>query len=362
MRECTTISSPPLGLVHRMEIAKTQLDPVDDELYGDRGEHEPHQPRQDAHPRLAEPPLDHRGAWQHEIGDHRGQHDRDVDRDRRGRGFRAEGQHHDRRDRAWPREHRYAERHDADVVLLDSFRRLDRRLALLAAARLHHVERIQADEHAARDLEGADGDSEDLEDDAAAQRERDERDRAGPRPAPREHAPLFRRIADRHREERGDDRERIHDEEDRREYQDELDRPLAHRAARSSPARMRRIFAVWVGRSRSCARTRLYVPAENRIVSGWPSRTTSTTTTAPRRIARTAAVTSVPSMMGRPLMRTSSSPVRSPPPAPPAASAALPGATTARQQPPCTAGGIEPMRASTAGVSVNTTFHPAARR
>src|SRR6267378_7236083 len=337
---------------------KTQLNPVNDELDGDRGEHEPHQPRQDAHPRLAQPSLDQRGRRQDEIREQRGQHDRDVDRHGRGRRFRAERQHHHSRDRSRPSEHRHAERHDTDVVLLNSLGGLDRRLALLAAPSLDHVEGVQADEHAARDLERADCDAEDLEDDAAARRERDERNGAGPRTAPCEHAPLLGRVAHGHRQERGDDREWIHDEQDRREDQDQLDRPLSHRAVPPTrPARMRRIFAVGAATSRSCARTRLYVPAENLIVRNRPSRTTSTTTGAPGPTARAAAVTSVPSMMGRPLIRTSSSPVRSPAP-----SAALPGAATARQRPPWTAGGIEPMRASTSGVSVNTTFHPAAWR
>src|SRR5439155_883854 len=145
---------------------------------------------------------------------------------------------------------------DADIVLLDPLGRLDRRLTLEAAPRLDHVEGVQADEHAARDLERADRDAEDLEDHAATQGERDERDRAGPRPAAREHLPLRRGVAHGHGEEGWNDRERIHDEQDRREDQDEPDRP----------------------------------------------------------------------------------------------------------RPPWTAGGIEPTRASTSGISVNTTLHPAARR
>src|SRR5258705_5513745 len=346
-----------LGLVRKMEIPETELDPVYDELDRDRGQHESHQPSQDAHPRLAEPALDQRSRREHDVSDYRGQHDRDVDGDGRGRRFRARGGHQAGGDRAGSRQHRHAERHDTDVVLLDPLCRLDSGLALLAAARLDHVEGVEANEHTPRDFERADGDAEDLEDDAAARGERDERDRAGPRPSAREHAPLLRRVAHRHRQERGDDRERIHDEQDRREDQDELDRPLGHRTARSSPVRMRRIFAVGAGRSRSWARTRLYLPASKRIVRGLPSRTTSTTTSALRLIVRTAAVTSVPSMTGRRLIRTSSSPVRRP-----ARSAALPGAATARQRPPCTAGGIEPTRASTSGASVNTTSQPAERR
>src|SRR5438270_2881265 len=330
-----------------MEIPETELDAVDDELDGDRGEYQAHQTGQDPHPRLAEPSLHQRGGRKHTIRDQRGEDDRDVDRNRRGARFRPKSEHHHGRDRARPREHRHAERHDPDVIFFDSLGGLNRRLALLAAPRLDHVEGVEADEHAARDLECADRNAEDLEDDAAARRERDERNRAGPRPAPREHAPLLGRVADGHRQEGGDDRERIHDKQDRREDQDQLDRPLGHGTVPpTKPARIRPIFAVCAGTSRSWARTRLYAPAENLIVTGRPSRTTSTTTRAPGPTARTAAVTSVPSRVARPLIRTSSSPVRSP-----AVSAVLPGAATARQRPPCTAGGIEPMRASTTGES-----------
>src|SRR5258705_11235275 len=340
-----------------MEIPETELDPVHDELNRDRGQHESHQPSQDAHPRLAEPALSQRSRREHEVGDYRGQPERDGDGGGRSRGFRARGEHHDRRDRARSRQHRHAERHDTDVVLLDPLCRLDSGLALLAAARLDHVEGVEANEHTPRDFERADGDAEDLEDDAAARGERDERDRAGPRPSARDHAPLLRRGAHRHRQERGDDRVRIHDEQDRREDQDELDRPLGHRTARSSPVRMRRIFAVGAGRSRSWARTRLYPPASKRIVRGLPSRTTSTTTSALRLIVRTAAVTSVPSMTGRRLIRTSSSPVRRP-----ARSPALPPAATPSPRAPLTARGVQTTSASTSGASVNITYQPADRR
>src|SRR3979411_993726 len=59
----------PLGLAHRMEILKTQFNPVDDELDGDRGEHEPHEPGQDPHSGLTEPALDHGRCRKHQICD-----------------------------------------------------------------------------------------------------------------------------------------------------------------------------------------------------------------------------------------------------------------------------------------------------
>jgi hypothetical protein len=71
---------------------------------------------------------------------------------------------------------------------------------LLAATRLHHVERVQPDQHAARDLEGAEGDAEQAEDQAAAQRERRQRDGAGPRAPPRHETSHLGWVARRHRE------------------------------------------------------------------------------------------------------------------------------------------------------------------
>src|SRR5262249_52835613 len=312
--------------------------------------------RENAHAGLSEPPLDHRGGGQHEVRDDGGEDDRPIDGGGRGRGLGAEREHHDGGDRAGTREHRHAERHDADVFLLNAFRRLDGGLALLAAPRLHHIERVETDQHPTCDLEGADRDAEDLEDEAATQREHDERNRARPRAAPGKHAALRRGIARRHREKSRDDRERIHDEEDRGEDEQQLDGALGHRGAPTRLVRMRRIRAVSDGTSRSCARTCSYLPVGKRIVTGTLSRTTSTTTAPCGPIARTAARTSVPSMIARPLMRTSSSPVWRP-----AAAAALPGSATARQRPPCTAGGIEPIRASTAGAVEKETCHPAAR-
>jgi len=93
-----------------------------------------------------------------------------------------------------------------------------------------------------------------------ARGERDERDRAGPRPSAREHAPLLRRVAHRHSPgnvgmtANGSTMNRI----DVKIRTSSIAR-LGHRTARSSPMRMRRIFAVGACRSRSWARTRLYV-------------------------------------------------------------------------------------------------------
>src|SRR5262245_13913772 len=230
---------PSDGLVPWVEIRKTELDTVQNELHSDGRQHETHQSGQDAHSGLAEPPLDERRRRQYEIAEQRGEKDRDVNRRGRGRRFRAERERHHGGDSSGPREHRYAEGHNADVVFLIAFSGLDWGLALLAAARLHHVERIQAHEHAASDLECPDGDPEDPEDYAAAQGERRERNGAGPRAPPREHAALLRRVACRHRKEGGDDCERVDDEENRRENQEQVHHAAAHdvRSVRSLPER-----------------------------------------------------------------------------------------------------------------------------
>src|SRR5207249_8057017 len=94
-----------------------------------------------------------------------------------------------------------AERHDPHVFLLDTLGLLDRRLPLLAAAGLHHVERVEADHHASGDLERRDRDPKEAEDQATAQGEGREGHATGPGPAPGHEPPDRWRVACGHREE-----------------------------------------------------------------------------------------------------------------------------------------------------------------
>src|SRR5437879_4741406 len=226
------------------------LQAVDDELHGDRAQHEAHQAGEDAHPRLPQPALEHRRRREREERDERGEGDGEVEGRRRFPVLRAQGEHHHRGDGAGPRQHRDAERQDADVLLRGALGLLGGGLALAAAPRLHHVEGIEADEHAAGDLERADGDAEQLEDEAAAQREQRERDRACPRPAAREYAPHRGAVPLGHGEKTGDDREGIDDEEDGCEDEQQLLVPhIATFTAWSFPL----LFASYMARSALCS-------------------------------------------------------------------------------------------------------------
>src|SRR6266699_2030064 len=149
-------------------------------MHRDRAQHEAHEPRQDPHACLAELLLDPWRSGERDVGQERRERDRHVDPDGRHHALRRPRQHHDRRDRPRSGEHRDAERHDAYVFLLDSLGLLDCRLPLLAAARLDHVERVEADQDTASDLEGSDRDAEQAEDEAATQSERRQGDAARP--------------------------------------------------------------------------------------------------------------------------------------------------------------------------------------
>jgi hypothetical protein len=106
------------------------------------------------------------------------------------------------------------EGHDADVELLHPLGGLGRGLALLAAARLDHVERVEAEQDPARDLERPDRDAEQGEDDPACRGEQAERDRHRPGPAAGVGALHLDGVPLGHREE-ARDHDQIHDEEDR---------------------------------------------------------------------------------------------------------------------------------------------------
>src|SRR3989442_1549063 len=125
-------------------------------------------------------PLDARRGGERQIRQVGGERDRGEDTDGDDDALGSASEHHDGRDGAGSREHRHAERHDADVLLLHALRLLRRRFLLLAAPRLHHVERVESDQDPARDLERADRDAEQPENQAAAQRECRQCDRARP--------------------------------------------------------------------------------------------------------------------------------------------------------------------------------------
>src|SRR5205823_5027930 len=120
--------------------------------------------------------------------------------------------------------------HDALPIffLLDPFGLLYRRLPLLTAAGLHHVERVEADHHASGDLERGDRDAEETEDQAAAEGERREGHGARPGPPPGHLTPHLRRVPRRHGEKGRHGGQRIDDEEDRREYQEQVLERLQH--------------------------------------------------------------------------------------------------------------------------------------
>src|SRR5205814_1268137 len=81
----------------------------------DRAQHEPHETRQDPHPRLAELCLHPRRRGERDVGKEGRERDRHIDAGGRHHALRGPRQHHDRRDRPRPGEHGDAERHDADV-------------------------------------------------------------------------------------------------------------------------------------------------------------------------------------------------------------------------------------------------------
>src|SRR6267378_3401122 len=251
----------PLSRVPCFELETRHLDPVDNELHGNGAQHEPHESRQDPHARLAELLLHPRCGGERDVGQKGRKRDCHVYPDGRHHALRGSRQHHDRRDRPWPGEHRDAQRHDTHVLLLDPLGFLDRRLPLLTAARLDHVERVEADQDAAGDLEGPDGDAEQTENEAAAQGERRQRDGARPG-APLGHEPAYLGwVPGRHGEERRNRGEGIDDEQDRREDEEQvLEHPerVAHIATcttRSLPARFA-AYIVW-----SALRSSSSVPA-----------------------------------------------------------------------------------------------------
>src|SRR4029077_976001 len=204
------------------------LDPGDDELHRDGAQHQAHKPREDPHPRLAEPPLQPGGGGERHVAKKSREGDGRVYADRGHRTLRRPGEDHHGGDRAGPREHRDAEWHDPHIFLLNCLRLFDRRFLLLAAARLDHVERVQADQHAARDLERCNRDAEQTEDEAATESERRQGDQARPGASASHEATRFRRIARSHGEERWYGREGIDDEQDRRENQEQLLQYLHH--------------------------------------------------------------------------------------------------------------------------------------
>src|SRR2546430_13789491 len=107
------------------------------------------------------------------------------------------------------------------VFLLDSLGLLDCCLPLLAAARLDHVERVEADQDTAGDLEGSDRDAEQAEDEAATQSERRQGDAARPG-APLGHdAARLRWVPRGHGEERRNGGEGLHNEQERRENEEQ---------------------------------------------------------------------------------------------------------------------------------------------
>src|SRR5256886_11795912 len=130
------------------------------------------------------------------------------------------------------------------VFLLDSLGLLDCCLPLLAAARLDHVERVEADQDTAGDLEGSDRDAEQAEDEAATHSERRQGDATRPGAPLGHEAARVRWVPRGHGEERrngggGGDKEK----DPREEEGKGLQRPpgLAHNAPcppRSLPARL----------------------------------------------------------------------------------------------------------------------------
>src|SRR2546430_15894638 len=143
------------------------------------------------------------------------------------------------------------------VFLLDSLGLLDCCLPLLAAARLDHVERVEADQDTAGDLEGSDRDAEQAEDEAATHSERRQGDAARPGAPLGHEAARVRWVPRGHGEERRNGGEGIDNEQDRREDEEQvLQRPqgLAHIATcttRSLPARFAAYMAWSALRSNS---------------------------------------------------------------------------------------------------------------
>ena len=157
------------------------------------------------------------GGGQYDIGDHRGDGDRQNDEGGMGPIHTLRAKHHDGRDGTGAGEHGDAEGDDANVVLLGAFLGFPRRLADGRSLGAQHIETDHPQNEAASNTKGGKCDPKQPEDQAAGHGEDGKNDQTGSRGAQGHVTAAGAARAGSHYQEGRNGREGVHQNKDRGE-------------------------------------------------------------------------------------------------------------------------------------------------